>query len=229
MITFSWRAENDSVSISPTPSRRACRRHSAPKRLDVEVVGAAPDLLVDREADAHGRARLGRCLAEVGDGGHDLRHACLVVGAEQRRAVARDDVVPDPRRERRLLAPGRAPGSGRPAARSARRRSPRGRSGRRPHPATRATYRRARQADHGRARRARQRRVDVADARSARRRRARSRAAPPRGSARGRAASRCSGTSSRPPRTACRCGRSGGSARALRRRARPRAARRTGR
>ena len=103
------------------------------ERLDVEVLGAAPDLLVDRERDPHRRPRLRR-LAEVGDGRHDLRHAGLVVGAEQRRAVARDDVVADPRGERRPPRRGRSPGSGRRAGRSARRRSPRGRSGRRPPP-----------------------------------------------------------------------------------------------
>ena len=97
------------------------------------MVGAAADLLVDRERDPHRRARLGR-VTEVRDGGHDLRHAGLVVGAEQRRAVARDDVVADARGERRLLGRDRAPGSGRRAGRSARRRSPRGRSGRRPAP-----------------------------------------------------------------------------------------------
>ena len=36
-----------------------------------------------------------RVLLQVGDRGHDLRHAGLVVGAEKRRAVGRDDVVAD--------------------------------------------------------------------------------------------------------------------------------------
>ena len=53
-------------------------------------------------ADAHGRARRG-VAGEVGDRGHDLGDARLVVGAEQRRAVARDDVVADARREVRQL------------------------------------------------------------------------------------------------------------------------------
>ena len=52
------------------------------------MVGAARDLLVDREADADRRVlELGMAF-EVGDRGHDLGHAGLVVGAEQRRAVA---------------------------------------------------------------------------------------------------------------------------------------------
>ena len=61
--------------------------------LELEMVGAAGDLLVDGEADAN------RSVLEVGvplqvrDGGHDLRDAGLVVCAEQRRAVGRDDVV----------------------------------------------------------------------------------------------------------------------------------------
>ena len=61
--------------------------------LDLEMVGAAGDLLVDREADAN------RSVLEVGvplqirDGGHDLRDTRLVVCAEKRRAVGRDDVV----------------------------------------------------------------------------------------------------------------------------------------
>ena len=63
--------------------------------LDVEMVSAARDLLVDREADAD------RCVLElrmpfqIGDRGHDLRHTGLVVGAEQCRPVGGDDVVTD--------------------------------------------------------------------------------------------------------------------------------------
>ncbi len=66
------------------------------ERLDVEVVGTLPDLLVDREADPRRCARL-RCSTEAGDRCHDLCHAGLVVGPEERRAVTRDDVVPDAR------------------------------------------------------------------------------------------------------------------------------------
>ena len=36
---------------------------------------------------------------EVGDGGHDLRHAGLVVGAQERVAAARHEVVADARRQ----------------------------------------------------------------------------------------------------------------------------------
>ena len=63
--------------------------------LDVEMVGAARDLLVDGEADADRRVlELGMAL-QICDRGHDLRHAGLVVGAEQRRPVGGDDVVAD--------------------------------------------------------------------------------------------------------------------------------------
>ena len=59
------------------------------------MVGAAGDLLVDREADADRSMLELRIPLEVRDGGHDLRDAGLVVGAEQRRTVGRDDVVAD--------------------------------------------------------------------------------------------------------------------------------------
>ena len=63
--------------------------------LEVEVVGAAGDLLVDREADANRRVRLARIPLQVCDRGHDLGHAGLVVGPEQGRAVGGDEIVPD--------------------------------------------------------------------------------------------------------------------------------------
>ena len=69
------------------------------ERFEVEVLGAVADLLVDRERDADRRLRRPSPSGEIGDRGHDLRDAGLVVGAEQRRAVAGDDVVPDPRGE----------------------------------------------------------------------------------------------------------------------------------
>ena len=53
------------------------------ERLEVEVVGSAPDLLVDGERNAHRGPRLRRVHDEVGDGRHDLRDAGLVVRAEQ--------------------------------------------------------------------------------------------------------------------------------------------------
>ena len=198
------------------------------ERLDVEVVGASPHLLVDRERDAHRRARLGGAT-EVRDRRHDLRHAGLVVGSEERRAVTRDDVVPDPRRERGLV--GRIEDLARIARQHDRLAGvvlvhDRGDAGAR---RLRCRVDVGDQADHGRARRAGKRRDHVAELvqldivepdlsqlvredarevellRSARERRR------------------------RPPRTACRRGRSEGSARALPPPARPRAARRTGR
>ena len=132
------------------------------ERLDVEVVGAPPHLLVDRERDAHRRPRLGGAT-KIRDRRHDLRHAGLVVGSEERRAVTRDDVVADPRRERGLVGRDRGSGSDRRAARSARRRSPRARSG---DAGARRLRRRVDvgdQADHGRARRAGKRRDHVAE------------------------------------------------------------------
>ena len=72
--------------------------------LDVEVVDAPADLLVDGEADAD------RCMVDVGmrrevrDRTHDLGNAGLVVGTEQRRAVRRDDVVALALCENRVLA-----------------------------------------------------------------------------------------------------------------------------
>ena len=68
------------------------------------MVGAAADLLVDREADPRPRPRQLGMGEQPGDGGHDLGDAGLVVGAEQRRPVGGDDVVPDPLREQRLRA-----------------------------------------------------------------------------------------------------------------------------
>ena len=61
---------------------------------DVEQVRAHADLFVGREADPQGRPRKLRMRGEMRDGGHDLRHPRLVVGAEQRVAAGGDDVVP---------------------------------------------------------------------------------------------------------------------------------------
>ena len=57
------------------------------------MVGAARDLLVDREADANRRVRLAGIPLQVRDRGHDLGDARLVVGAEQGRAVGGDEIV----------------------------------------------------------------------------------------------------------------------------------------
>ena len=63
--------------------------------VEIEVVGALAHLLVDRERDAR---RGARCIIveEVRDRRHDHGDARLVVCAEERRAVARDQVLPDP-------------------------------------------------------------------------------------------------------------------------------------
>src|SRR5579884_292623 len=77
---------------------------SGAEALDGEVHDAAADLLVRVERDLHGAVRDLRLRGEMGDRGHDLGHAGLVVGSEQRRPVGRDQLVPDVVRElRRLL------------------------------------------------------------------------------------------------------------------------------
>jgi hypothetical protein len=63
--------------------------------LDREVDDAAPDLFVRVERhldDSVGNLGLRR---EIGDRRHDLRDAGLVVRPEERRAVGRDQLVPD--------------------------------------------------------------------------------------------------------------------------------------
>ena len=72
------------------------------------MVGAVADLLVGREADADGRMRDLGVRLQVGDRGHDLGHARLVVGAEERRPVRGDDVVADPLGEERRGGGGEA-------------------------------------------------------------------------------------------------------------------------
>ena len=80
------------------------------------MVGAAGDLLVDREADAHRRMLELRAPLQVRDRSHDLGDARLVVGAEQRRAVSRDDVVSDLLLQQRQLCRDRARHPGRPGS-----------------------------------------------------------------------------------------------------------------
>ena len=63
--------------------------------LDVEVVRAAPDLLVGVEPDPQRPVRDLGMLEQVADGRHDLRDARLVVRAEQGRSVGRDQLVAD--------------------------------------------------------------------------------------------------------------------------------------
>ncbi|MEZ5865542.1 MAG: hypothetical protein R3D25_16290 [Geminicoccaceae bacterium] len=60
---------------------------------------AAADLLVRREAEPHRPVRDVRVRHQMLRHGHDDRDAGLVVGAEQRRAAGRDNVVADPGRE----------------------------------------------------------------------------------------------------------------------------------
>ncbi len=74
------------------------------ERLDREVDDAAADLLVGVEGDLHRPVRQLRVGDEIRDRGHDLRDARLVVRAEQRRPVGRDQLVADVVRQlRRLL------------------------------------------------------------------------------------------------------------------------------
>ena len=158
---------------------------------------------------AQRRARQLRVRGQVGDRGHDLRHARLVVGAEQRVAAGGHDVVADLVGELGHLAGIEH----RPAARQRDRRAVVG-----------AVHDRL-DARAGRVRT----RVDVRDqpddrpvagaasrsrsrCRPARRRRARSPAVPPRAAARGRAGPGCWGSACGRARTGCRCGRSAGSA-----------------
>ena len=70
-------------------------RRLGPEALEVEVVGARAELLVGVEADAQRPVRKLGMRDQVRDRRHDLGDTRLVVGAEQRRAVARDQVVPD--------------------------------------------------------------------------------------------------------------------------------------
>ena len=146
---------------------------------DVERLGPVAGLLVDCEADPHPRPRHIGMRDEPGDGRHDLRDAGLVVGAEQRRPVARDDVVAHALREQRGSSPARGSGSRRPAGRSRRRRSRARPAGRRPYPAHRGSCPRGREARSSGRRRGRRRAASRTDAppRSGRSRPARARGA----------------------------------------------------
>ena len=70
-------------------------RGDCAERVDREVDDAASDLLVGVERDLHRAVLQLGMRDEVGDGGHDLRDPRLVVRAEQRRAVGRDQLVAD--------------------------------------------------------------------------------------------------------------------------------------
>ena len=86
-MTTTFAALNVSASISPGAAPSSVYANLAPKRVEVEVVGAARDLLVDGEADADRSVRRAGIPLQVRDRGHDLGDAGLVVGPEQRRAV----------------------------------------------------------------------------------------------------------------------------------------------
>ena len=73
------------------------------ERVDREVDDAAADLLVRVERDLDRAVRHLGMRYEIRDRGHDLGDPGLVVGAEQRRAVGRDQVVPGVVRELRRL------------------------------------------------------------------------------------------------------------------------------
>ena len=77
--------------------------------LDVEQRRPLADLLVGRERDPQRRPRQLRVRGQVGDRGHDLGDAGLVVGTEQRVAAGGDDVVAalvEQLRHRRRIEPG---------------------------------------------------------------------------------------------------------------------------
>ena len=81
----------------------AVERISAPgaEALNVEQRRALPDLLIGRERHPKRRSRQLGVSREMRDPDHDLGHARLVVGTEERVAAARDDVVPNLVRELR--------------------------------------------------------------------------------------------------------------------------------
>ena len=74
-----------------------------PVFLEVEMLDAASYFLVDGEADPKGCMLDLGMFREVRNGRHDLGDARLVVGAEKRRPVGRDEIVPDLLGEERTL------------------------------------------------------------------------------------------------------------------------------
>ena len=226
IVTTTFAALNVSASISPGAAPSSVYANLAPKRSRSRC--SAPPATSSSTVK---QTRIGACGTlriplQVRDRGHDLGDAGLVVGSEQGRAVRGDEIVAD-----LPLSRGSSSGSsttrGSPGARSGRRRSRGEPGGRRRSRSRPATYRRARSTRSPartpplRASRRRSR------ARRAGRRRARSPPARREAGARGRAASRSTARSRPRPSTGCRCGRSAGSARGRRPRARPRAASRT--
>ena len=77
--------------------------HRGGELRSVEVVRAAANLLVRREADGNGAVRDLRMREQLRAGGDDLGHARLVVRAEERRAVGHDQLLPDIALQRRIV------------------------------------------------------------------------------------------------------------------------------
>ncbi len=103
MVTRTDFAENVSTSSWPRSEPSSVYAAIGAEAVDVEVLGAATHLLVDRERDADRHARPLRMTSEIRDRGHDLGDPRLVVGAQERRAVARHEVVTDTGRQRLVL------------------------------------------------------------------------------------------------------------------------------
>ena len=66
-----------------------------PQQVQINIVGPSPHFLVGGDADRHPTVRQLRVLCQVGHSREDLRHARLVVGPQQRRAVRHDQLLAD--------------------------------------------------------------------------------------------------------------------------------------
>ena len=117
------RRERLVLDLADDRRRRACRRSRRRTRSRSKWSVPCPTSSSTVNAIRARRARHLGVRDELGDRGHDLGDAGLVVGAEQRRPVGGDDVVPDPLGEQRARR-GREPG-----ARARRRRSSRAPAG----------------------------------------------------------------------------------------------------
>ena len=89
--------------------------------LQVDLVDAAADLFVRREQDLDGAMLDLRIVDQEMRRIHDFGKPGLVVGAEQRGAIRRDDVVADLIGKRRMIRDADDLRSGRPAVRYRRR------------------------------------------------------------------------------------------------------------
>ena len=65
------------------------------QQVQVNRIGPSPHFLVGGDADRHPAVRQLRVLRQVGHGREDLRHARLVVGPQERRAVRHDQLLAD--------------------------------------------------------------------------------------------------------------------------------------